>query len=190
MFLRRKIGSSATDEDLVAAVRDGHQPALGTLWDRYAQLLFGVCMKYLKDTERSKDLVAELFADLPALLGRHTVERFRPWVHTVMRNRCLLFLRNHRPADAQALDQLENGADDTDESALREADLTRLEQAIERLNDAQRTCIRLFHLEHHSYQETAARTGLTVEQVRSHLQNGRRNLRLILAHHHADTDHP
>ena len=73
MFLRRKIGSSATDEDLVAAVRDGHQPALGSLWDRYAQLLFGVCMKYLKDTERSKDLVVELFADLPALLGRHAV---------------------------------------------------------------------------------------------------------------------
>jgi len=184
MFLRRKTDPSASDEQLVLALRDGHQSALGHLWDRYAHLLLGVGMKYLKDTEQARDTVVELFAALPDLLKKHDVERFRPWVHTVMRNRCLLVLRNAKHAVAVPEELLqETSADDTDAALLHERTLQQLEHAIEGLNDVQRACIRLFHLERQSYQETAQRTGLNVEQVRSHLQNGRRNLRIILTQH-------
>ena len=184
MFLRRKTDPSASDEQLVLALRDGHQSALGHLWDRYAHLLLGVGMKYLKDTEQARDTVVELFAALPDLLKKHDVERFRPWVHTVMRNRCLLVLRNAKHAVAVPQELLqETSADDADAALLHERTLQQLERAIEHLNDVQRTCIRLFHLERQSYQETAQRTGLNVEQVRSHLQNGRRNLRIILTQH-------
>jgi RNA polymerase sigma-70 factor (ECF subfamily) len=189
MFLRRKTTSVRTDEELVTILRDGHRSALGELWDRYAQLLFGVCMKYVKDTERSKDLVTELFTDLPAMLDKHTVERFRPWVHTVMRNRCLLVLRGERRNDHVDEQALADHAEADDEALLRERSLVQLEQAIEQLNPDQRTCIRYFHLERHSYQRTAELTGLSLEQVRSHLQNGRRNLRLILLHHAHQNDH-
>jgi RNA polymerase sigma-70 factor (ECF subfamily) len=182
MFLRRKAIDALPDEDLVRRIRDGHGPSLGMLWDRYAHLLFGVCMKYLKDPERSKDLVMELFEGLPLLLDRHTVRSFRPWVHTVMRNRCLMALRG--TVHAVPVDDLEQeGQDDAGERMLHEATLQRLEEAIERLNPDQRTCIRLFHLERLSYQEVSARTGLDVEAVRSHLQNGRRNLRIQLQRH-------
>jgi DNA-directed RNA polymerase specialized sigma24 family protein len=85
MFLRRKQPHAASDAELVTALCDGHRSALGHLWDRYAQLLYGVGMKYLKDPDRSKDMVVELFTALPELLGKKPVERFRPWVHTVMR---------------------------------------------------------------------------------------------------------
>lgn len=182
MFLRRRTDSASSDEELVLALRGGRQSALGLIWDRYAHLLYGVCMKYLKDPERSKDMVVELFAALPELLRRHEVERFRPWVHTVMRNRCLLSLRGAKPGVRMA-DAPEPVAEEAGEAQLREASLQQLEQAIAQLNDAQRQCIRLFHLERHSYEQTAARTGLTIEQVRSHLQNGRRNLRIILTRH-------
>lgn len=184
MFLRRKAIPSTSDEDLVLAVRSGHQSALGHLWDRYAHLLFGVGMKYLKDTEQARDAVVELFTTLPDLLKRHEVERFRPWVHTVMRNRCLLVLRQAKHA-VSIPEELLNGADtgEMDDAVLRERSLQQLGSAIARLNDAQRMCITLFHLERRCYQETAERTGFTVEQVRSHLQNGRRNLRIILTQH-------
>jgi len=184
MFLRRKANSSETDEDLVLRIRGGDRSSLGVLWDRYAHLLFGVGMKYLKDPERSKDTVVDLFEALPGLLARHPVRTFRPWVHAVMRNRCLMALRGAArtaPFDEAVGHDLPD--DEGDDVVLHEATLQRLEAAIDALKEDQRTCIRLFHLEHLSYQQVSERTGLDVEQVRSHLQNGRRNLRLQLERH-------
>ena len=180
MFLRRKIDPAIADEELVSALLGGHRAALGDLWDRYAHLLYGVCMKYLKDPEKARDAVADLFAELPEMLGKHEVERFRPWVHTVMRNRCLMELRK-RPATHEAsAELLEAPWENSEEGRIHEATLEQLERAIETLNDAQRACIRRFHLERMSYQQTAAITGFTIEQVRSHLQNGRCNLGIQL----------
>lgn len=184
MFMRRRSTGTTTDDELVALLRQGHRSALGTLWDRYAHLLFGVGMKYLKDTEQSKDAVADLFAKLPELIVKHEVNGFRPWVHVVMRNQCLMLLRaKHHGAtlpDERLADTAQEAAD---AAVVRETSLTRLENAITELKDAQRQCIELFHLQRRSYEEVAARTGFSTEQVRSHLQNGRRNLRIILERH-------
>ncbi len=179
MFLRRKTIEALSDEDLVANVKNGQQASLAALWDRYAHLLFGVSMKYLKDTEQAKDLVTTFFGDLPGLLAKHDVKSFRPWVHTVVRNRCLMQLRKHQP-DARLDDQPEPLEESADDAALHEATLKQLESAITELNEVQRTCIQFFYFERLSYEQTAERTGSSVEQVRSHLQNGRRNLRLLL----------
>lgn len=182
MFLRRKPTTDLPDEDLVAQLKAGDGSSLGILWDRYAQLLFGVGMKYMKDVERTKDVVVDLFAALPALLAQHEVQRFRPWVHAVMRNRCLMTLRKADPLvrmDDGLPEQDENG----EETTLHEATLQQLETAIAELKNEQRTCIDLFYMQRKSYQQVADITGFPVEQVRSHLQNGRRNLRMMLEHH-------
>lgn len=180
MFLRRKTIADQTDEVLVDRLIAGDQASLAALWDRYAQLLFGVGMKYLKDTERSKDAVLELFAALPGLVVKSPVKTFRPWVHVVMRNRCLMLLRA-KGGPAHAVEVLPDAAEeDLQEQRAHEADLQRLEAAVERLGPGQRECIQAFYLERKSYQDVALRTGFSLEQVRSHLQNGRRNLRLIL----------
>lgn len=183
MFLRRRTDPTSSDEELVLAVRGGHQKALGDLWDRYAHLLLGVGLKYLKDSEQAQDLVTELFTTLPDLLRKHQVEHFRPWVHTVMRNQCLQALRKMPARMALPEELLRMEPDDAEQRHLHEITLQRLEAAIEQLNDLQRRCIKHFHLERKSYQQTAILTGQTVEEVRSHLQNGRRNLRIILQHH-------
>ncbi len=187
MFLRRKAIATHTDEDLVRLLQEGHRSALADLWDRYAELLYGVGLKYLKDTERSKDEVVELFTGLKELVVKHEIARFRPWVHTVMRNRCLQALRKDRP-ERELPEELLHETATEDESVLREASLRQLENAITLLNPEQQQCIQLFHLEGRSYAQVAQRTGLTIEQVRSHLQNGRRNLRIILQRrqHHDD----
>jgi RNA polymerase sigma-70 factor, ECF subfamily len=179
MFLRRKAIATHTDEELVRLLREGHRSALADLWDRYAELLYGVGMKYLKDTEQSKDEVVELFAGLKDLVAKHDIARFRPWVHTVMRNRCLQLLRKTHP-DRDLPDGLAHDPNSDQDTVLREASLQELERAMGELNPEQHDCIRLFHMENQSYAQVAARTGLTIEQVRSHLQNGRRNLRLII----------
>jgi len=181
MFLRRKAITDHSDHDLVLLLRKGHQTALGQLWDRYAHLLYGVGMKYLKDPERSKDEVVELFAGLTELLKKHEVQRFRSWIHTVMRNRCLQVLRNSRPT-AVIPDGMLHGtaAEDTEEDLLHEATLQQLETAIAQLVPEQRSCIEHFHLQRLSYQQVTERTGFSLEQVRSHLQNGKRNLKIIM----------
>ncbi len=182
MFLRRPDSERPSDEDLLAQLRAGKRRAWGPLWDRYAHLLFGVAMKYLQDTERAKDLVMEFFADLPALAAKHEVRAFRPWVHAVVRNRCLMELRKKDP-HAGLRNEAALADADTDEAVLREASLQALEAAINQLPEGQARCIRLFHLERKSYAEVAQMTGMPVEQVRSHLQNGRRKLRIILERH-------
>jgi RNA polymerase sigma factor (sigma-70 family) len=183
MFLRRPQRSSGSDEDLIARIRGGEVAALGELWDRYAHLLYGVAMNYLKDPEAAKDLVVDLFAALPELLRKHAVERFRPWVHTVARNRCLMTLR--KPGTVREPEQWEQAtdADGAEADRLHEYTLQQLEQAVNGLAPGQRSCITLFYFERHSYSEIAALLGIPVDQVRSNIQNGRRNLRIILQHH-------
>jgi RNA polymerase sigma-70 factor (ECF subfamily) len=188
LFLRRKTIELLSDEDLVTRVKSGQQASLAALWDRYAHLLFGVGVKYLKDAERAKDQVVELFAALPELLAKHEVKSFRPWIHAVMRNRCLMDLRKHDPY-ARVEETLLHAPDDpADDAVLHESTLQRLEAAVRELKHAQQTCIRLFYLERNSYQGTAEHTGFSVEEVRSHIQNGRRNLRLILSRHADQND--
>jgi len=181
MFLRRKAITDRSDPDLVLLLRKGHQVALGQLWDRYAHLLYGVGMKYLKDPERSKDEVVELFAGLPALVKKHEVQHFKPWIHMVMRNRCLQALRNSKPSATIPNELLQTGAlEDAEDIELHEATLQQLETAIAQLGSDQRSCIELFHLQRLSYQQVTERTAFSLEQVRSHLQNGRRNLKIIM----------
>lgn len=180
MFLRRRSTSTQPDEELVAQARTGNRASLGTLWDRYAHLLFGVAMKYLKNTEAAKDLVMEVFMDLPALAAKHEVRAFRPWVHAVVRNRCLMHLRKAEPHASPGPFPV---AEEDDGAVLKEASLQALETAIAQLPVGQAQCIRCFYLERNSYQQVAERTGLPVEQVRSHLQNGRRILRIMIKRH-------
>lgn len=182
MFLRNKIAPGLSDEELVARLRAGDRSSLGMLWDRYAHLLFGVAMKYSKDIEASKDEVMGLFAELPALIVAHEVKAFRPWVHVVIRNRCLMMLRK-TGLTVRSDVALQPQDDQGDEAVLHEASLQELEMAITLLPEGQEACIRLFYLDRKSYQEVAERTGYPLEQVRSHLQNGRRNLRIALERH-------
>lgn len=181
MLLRRKAIDPRTDEELVGLLREGHRASLGSLWDRYAHLLFGVGLHYLKDAPASEDAVADVFARLPELLKVHRVQHFSAWLHTVMRNHCLQLLRKRDPGVRNDL-RLDRASDDdaTDDLVLREATLLQLERAIDELNELQRTCIRLFYLERMSYAQVQERTALSFDQVRSHLQNGRRNLKIAL----------
>lgn len=182
MFLFRRHKGPLADEALLVRLRAGQRAALGEIWDRYAELLYGVAMKYLRDPDGAKDMVLELFAELPELLAKHEVRTFRPWVHQVMRNRCLMLLRKKDPTMAwpEHADQVLGGQEPEEDP---EPLLQQLELALEQLNDEQALCLRAFYLEKQSYASIAQRTGMPVDQVRSHLQNGRRNLRKAMEQH-------
>ncbi len=189
MFLKRSRPTAPlSDADAVAAYQaTGDLQVLADLYERHIDLMYAVCYKYLRDEEASKDAVMQLFEQLVTDLRRHPVQHLRNWLHMVARNHCLMQLRRQtpltQPADTIADDEA-NSLDpalvtDPDEPDLN-ANLDRLHDGLAMLSPAQRACISLFYLEQKSYADVASTTGYDLKQVKSYLQNGRRNLKLFL----------
>lgn len=177
-----------SDRELVERYRYSFDTAyIGILFQRYAHLLFGVCMKYLGNEERAKDAVMEVFEKVMRELRRHDVEEFKPWICAVTRNHCLMGIRSDKVTTQKHDGYVHHlwAIVETDEplhlnGQRIEAEDRALHKAIDDLNEGQRQCIRLFYFERMSYEEIAETTGQNLKQVKSHLQNGKRNLKLKL----------
>ena len=66
------------------------------------------------------------------------------------------------------------------EKEVKEKLLTNLELALTHLKEEQRTCIELFFLQEKKYEEVAELTGFSAKQVKSYIQNGKRNLAIYM----------
>jgi RNA polymerase sigma factor (sigma-70 family) len=102
----------------------------------------------------------------------------------VARNHCLMKLRGMQgkiPVEIRE-QHLAETYDDNNKQRHIDKDLLLqdMEQALEQLNPEQRQCIMLFYLEKRSYQEIAEHTGYSLLQVKSYIQNGKRNLKIML----------
>lgn len=168
--------------DLYWSTRDNRH--LGTLLERYTLPLFGVCMKYLKEEEAAKDAVQQVFLKALTELEKYRVEYVRSWLHTVARNHCLMQIRDRETPHREITENLVVSDREEEDARLllqvREDTLDMLEEALGGLSEEQRTCVRLFYLERNSYREVSEKTGYPLNAVKSHIQNGKRNLRLIL----------
>lgn len=156
---------------------------IAELYKRYGHLVFGVCMKYLKHIQNSEDLTIELFADLPQKLKNHKILHFKSWLYTTTKNSCLMILRKKNGFNSNIDDQFEDKAEEENLSSkeILEIKLEALEIALKELNDKQATCIKAFYLEKRCYDEISKAENLTLNEVKSHIQNGKRNLKMILS---------
>lgn len=176
-----------SDKELIERYRYSFDNAyIGNLFQRYSHMLFGICLKYMKDEERAKDAVMEVFEKVLKDLKRHEVSNFRTWVYSVTKNYCLMQLRKDRTLDnryegfaylSQQIMEEDVVEHLNDEDTQEETD-KRLTRAIETLSEEQRECIRLFFFEKKSYDEIQTLTGFNYKQVKSFLQNGKRNLKI------------
>lgn len=154
---------------------------LGILLQRYTLLLLGVCMKYLKNEEDAKDNVQQVFLKVINDLPKYKVEYFKSWLYMVTKNHCLMKLRDKGKYPLEINDQAMSAAEEPDtliHAVEKEFHLSFMEQALEHLNNDQRTCITSFYLQKQTYQQISERTGLSIMQVKSHIQNGKRNLKI------------
>lgn len=188
MFWKRSSKSGFSDLELIERYQNSlDQQYTAVLFDRYAHIIFGVCLKYLKSEEESKDLSMQVYEILIDKLATHQVEHFKSWLHTVVRNHCLMFLRKQKNirekednikylyANDMEIDpfvHLENRQDN---------EIKGLEKALSELNEEQQLCVRLFYMEQKSYKDIALQTGIELKKVKSHIQNGKRNLKNILS---------
>ena len=154
---------------------------LSTLYQRYMDLVFGVCLKYFKDTERCKDAVMDIFDELNNKLRVHEVDNFKGWLHVLARNYCLMQLRSPRNMKTTEFSpvfmQSEENTHLNGEALEKEENFKKLEECMETLPGEQQQTVKLFYLESKCYNEIAEITGFEWNKVRSYIQNGKRNLK-------------
>jgi len=173
------------DQELLERFRrDRDNNWLGILFERYTLLLFGVCMKYLRDEEEAKDAVQQVFLKTITELHKYEVQYFKSWLYMVAKNHCLMKIREGQVKKSDDIEkhQIPDDSDPAFKYKLIEDDhkLEMLSKSLDDLNREQKQCVTLFYLEKRSYLEIAEATGFTVMQVKSHIQNGKRNLKQIL----------
>ena len=162
---------------------DGNNKWLGILLKRYTLLLLGVCMKYLKDEEEAKDAVQQIFLKAITELSKYKVEFFKSWLYMMAKNYCLMKLRDrHGRTPVELTENVVAHAETNSKSDLLEKDhvLSLIEEGMLELSEEHRVCLTLFYLQKKSYQQITDLTGYNLAQVKSYIQNGKRNLKLIV----------
>jgi RNA polymerase sigma-70 factor (ECF subfamily) len=187
-----KRSDQKTDEDRLSEFSStGNLEILGELYSGYMHMVYGVCLKYLKDRDESKDAVMQIFEKLIVEIPRHRIENFKSWLHVVTKNYCLMQLRSQKSQDEKLQEWItdpiiimESGSIqhpiDEDEPSMEKE----LADCIERLKNEQKKCIKQFYYENRCYNEIAAILNLDEKKVKSHLQNAKRNLKLCLEEKH------
>ncbi len=180
---------NVSDEDLVEYYRNSHDTVyVGELYTRYTHLVYGVCMKYLQNDSDAKDATMLIFEKLLKELKKHHITAFKPWLYMVVKNYCMMEFRKaaSQKTNTQKIvkEQQQNVETDVDahldEKAEKELMLNGLEKGLSALKPEQQQCVKLFYLEELSYKDIAEKTGFSLNDVKSHIQNGKRNLKLFL----------
>ncbi len=180
-FIKNISHNSLADKELVALYKEtGDMAVLGELYQRYMELVYGVCLKYFKEPETAKDGVMQIFEDLVPKLKKHEVDNFKGWLHQVAKNHCLMQLRT--PKNMKTVEFKSEFVQSEENVHLngvleKEENFKKMEHCLGTLVNEQREAVKLFYLEGKCYNEIVEMTGHEWNQVRSLIQNGRRNLK-------------
>lgn len=174
-----------TEQAILLEYREtGDLQLLGALYEPYMPVVYGLCIKYLKDEARSEDAVMEIFEELISKLRIHQVSNFKSWLYTVARNHCLLQVRAAGRMEMVSIEEQFVEIDDflypNDTTVGREEQLSLMESCLQTLNEEQQRCVRLFYLEQKCYKEVVELTGFEINKVKSYIQNGKRNLKICM----------
>ena len=179
-----KLNKHISDQELLEKFyTDRDNQWLGILLERYTLLLLGVCMKYLKNEELARDSVQQIFLKAITELQKYRVEYFKSWIYMVAKNHCLMQLRDKPGKNTiEVKDSIPAEADETDKESLllNEKTYEYMGEALKELNAEQQLCVTLFYMEKKSYQQITEQTGYSMMQVKSHIQNGKRNMRILI----------
>jgi RNA polymerase sigma factor (sigma-70 family) len=183
-FIKNILNTEETDAQLVARYQQtGELSVLGALYERYMELVYGVCLKYLEDSEAAKDAVMQVFEALVEKLKKHEVDNFRGWLYTVAKNHCLMQLRSQKNKKTVAIspDLMQSGEElHLNGELQKEAEFKKLDRCLQTLPAEQKKAVELFYLQEKCYNDIVADTGLEWNKVRSLIQNGRRNLKICM----------
>ena len=180
-FLKTIKKSNQPDQELIALYKKSDDlKILAELFQRYMELVYGVCLKYFKKKKKSKDAVMSIFEELVHKLKAHEVDNFRSWLHTLARNYCLMQLRTPKNLKTTEINvEIMQSEQEVHLNGIleKEEQFDKLSRCLDELSKEQKLSVQLFYLENKCYNEIVEITGFEWNQVRSHIQNGRRNLK-------------
>lgn len=178
-----------SDEMIVKQyLSDGNSRWLGLLFKKYQTLIYGVCWKYLENREDARDATMEIFEKLHLDIQKFEIQHFKSWLYQVARNHCLMKLRKKQPKfeykDMMNSDLEGNDVEWTtlaEEEVGTQTEENRLNECMEKLKSIeQKRCVDMFYYKDKSYKEIESETGLSFNEVKSFIQNGKLNLKKCL----------
>lgn len=188
---REALSAVYTDEQLIEAfISEKNTAYFGILFERYTHLVFGLCMKYLKNPDDAEDAVMNIFEKLLSDLKQQNIRDFKSWLYMVAKNHCLMELRKKKvmlkASDYLTYEKQQEFMESlfpghlNNEGVDKDGIVLSLQHALQELKEEQKVCIELMYLQKMSYLEVSRETGYSMKQVKSYIQNGKRNLKNLL----------
>ena len=182
-FLTRKKYSSLSDEDLILLYKkEKSNLIMDNIYKRYGHLLLAIAIKYVRNREEAQDIVMHLFEKLGDKIAKHDIQNFKSWLHSTLKNECLMHLRKMKKINSTTtIENLENIVSESDSEEFyqtKEKVFNQLESSLAELKNEQRKSVELFYLENKSYVEIAEILNISLNNVKSAIQNGKRMLKL------------
>jgi RNA polymerase sigma-70 factor (ECF subfamily) len=183
--IKSKIESYSDEELLVSYQNNNDSRYLGELYRRYIPLVYGLSLKYLNNVEMAQDAVMDVYALLSDKLVTYEIKSFNTWLYSVAKNHCFQIIRKEKQTSFINIDDVvvENDASFTLlDKQQSEEETEALNYCMATLSEEQRISIHYFFYEDKSYADIVELTAFSLGQVKSYIQNGKRNLKNCVIH--------
>ncbi len=188
MWLFRKKKEYVSDEDLLLQYKQsGDKDLFADLFKKHVTTVYGTCLFYLQDKDEAQDATMVLFEKLMLDISTREINNFKAWLSFVVRNHCISLIRKHKTASKNRksyyefeMEETSYEAEEKIQSVSDDVLLLEMKNCLPRLKDKQRICVERFYLQNKSYQDIANETGYSLNEIKSHIQNGKRNLKLMI----------
>jgi RNA polymerase sigma-70 factor (ECF subfamily) len=187
MWLFKKKEYSSDEELLKHYKQSGNKDLFADLFKKHVSVVYGTCLFYLQDKDEAQDATMQLFEKLMLDINNREMDNFKGWLSFVVRNHCISIIRKNKSQSKNIKSYYEFEYEDanyeTEEKINAVSDdvmLENMKQCLPKLKENQRLCVELYYLNNKSYQDIANQTGFTLNEIKSYIQNGKRNLKLLL----------
>lgn len=187
MWLFGKKNKRSDEELLSNYLRSGDKALVGELFEKHVKTVYGVCLFYLKDKATAQDAVMQIFEKMMLDLSKTEVKNFKGWLSFVVRNFCINELRKNKSRTFVSETYLDfelkeaNLEEEEKMASVKEEQLLEhMKTVLPHLKEKQRLCIDLFYLQQKSYQDISDQTHWSLNEIKSYIQNGKRNLKLMI----------
>jgi RNA polymerase sigma-70 factor (ECF subfamily) len=187
MWLFKKKEYSSDEELLKHYKQSGNKDLFADLFKKHVSVVYGTCLFYLQDKDEAQDATMQLFEKLMLDINNREIDNFKGWLSFVVRNHCISIIRKNKSQSKNIKSYYEFEYEDTNYESEEKINtvsddvmLENMKQCLPKLKENQRLCVELFYLNNKSYQDIANQTGFTLNEIKSYIQNGKRNLKLLL----------
>ena len=176
MFRSNKKYNKLLDRELINSYKsNSDKNALGELFARYTHLVASIALGIIKNEQKSKNAVQEIFKIIVTDLRNYDVKNFNAWVYNVTKSHCFKVKNANKGISIE---------DDFEERIEKELLLQKrieiLKSSLDKISPNQKICVELFYFKGFSYSEIVEETKFSIKEVKSNIYNGKRNIKLLL----------